>query len=116
MTDLTGTWTTLVTDPSTPDQYKYASEIKITQTGSLVTSLSAPGWDTWQGNLAVDPTGKEMLTAACSQDGRPRIIRARVSQDGNTLYGEWCFADEPRWPKGGYLAKRKISTERGSSS
>lgn len=116
MTDLTGTWNTLITDPSTSDKYKYVSEINVTQTGTLVMSLSAPGWDTWQGNLAVDPTGEEMLTAACSQDGQPRIIKARVSQDGNTLYGEWCIADEPFSPKGGYLAKRRISTAKGSSS
>ena len=116
MTDLTGTWNTLVTDPSTPDKYKYVSEINVTQTGTFVMSLSAPGWDTWQGHLAVDPAGEEMLTAACFQDGRPRIIQARLSQDGNTLYGQWYIAGEPFAPKGGYLAKRRISTEKGSPS
>ena len=116
MTDLTGTWNTLVTDLSTPDKYKFVSEISITQTGTLVMSLSAPGWDTWQGYLAADSTGDEMLTAACSQDGLPRMIKARVSQDGNTLYGEWYIADEPLSPKGGYLAKRRVSSEKGSPS
>jgi len=118
MTDLTGAWNTLVTDPSTPDKYKYVSEINVTQTGNLVLSHSAPGWDTWQGYLVADPTGEEMLTAVCYKDGLPRIIKAQVSQDGNTLYGGWFIApaDGPLWPKGAYLAKRKVPTEKGSPS
>ena len=116
MTDLTGIWETLITDFSTLD--KYVGELHVTQTGNLVLSHSAPGWDTWLGSVAAEPTGVEMLTAFCHKDGLPRIIQARVSQDGDTLYGQWsmALASQPPRQTGAYLAKRRISGGKGSHS
>jgi hypothetical protein len=109
LTDLTGTWESEVIDPASPQ--KHVGKLKITHTGILVSSNSAPGWDMWHGYVEV-LNGAEVLTAFCLHEGVQCTIKAKVASNGALLLGSWQSNEPLELARSGvYLARRKIPTE-----